>query len=153
MKASSWVTTGVLVVLALIAGWFFGLDGRHAVVLVCGALAAGIANELLEAVDLPRSTPAPLPEPVRGLADLQALEFSLGSSQPGTRALLEVHAIASSVTAAWPGAPRSAALEAFLSQPQPPAATHRQIRDLLDELEQIPLRRAAGPAGNSQEIP
>lgn len=139
MKPSAWAATGVLVGLALVAGWFFGLDGRHAVVLVGAALAAGIANGLLETVDVPRPTLPALPEPARGLGDVQALEFSLSSAEPGTRAVLEVHAIATSVGAARPGVPRSDALDAFLARDTPSILTHREVRTLLDELERMIL--------------
>ncbi|OUM39762.1 hypothetical protein [Arthrobacter sedimenti] len=139
MKPSAWAVTGVLVGLALVADWFFGLDGRHAVALVGAALAAGITNGLLEAVDVPRHTLPALPEPVRGLGDVQALEFSLSSTEPGTRAVLEVHAIATSVAAARPDAPRSDALDTFLARAAPSALTHREIRAFLDELERMIL--------------
>lgn len=143
MKPSAWVITVVLVVLSVVAAWFFGLDARHAVVLVGAAFAAGVVNGLLESVDLSRPTPASLPSQPRGLADLQALEFSLSSAEPGTRAVLELRSVASSVAAASPGVARSAALERFLSPSRPPALTHREVGDLLDELERI----SAGSGG------
>lgn len=149
MKRSAWVITGVLVGLALCAGWFFGLDGRHAVVLAGAAFAAGVANGLLEAVDLPRAALPALPEPVRGLADVQALEFSLSSTDPGTRAVLEVHALAVAVAAAHPDAPRSSALDAFIAETRPAVLSHREIRAFVDELERsVPGRACAVPAGS-----
>ncbi|MFJ6002670.1 hypothetical protein [Arthrobacter sp. NPDC092385] len=150
MKRSAWVITGVLVGLALGAGWFFGLDGRHAVVLAGAAFAAGVANGLLEAVDLPRAAVPALPEPVRGLADLQSLEFSLSSTEPGSRAVLEVHALAVAVAAAHPDAPRSRALDAFITDARPAVLSHREIRAFVDELERLePGRGDPGPAGSA----
>lgn len=149
MRNSAWAITGVLVALALLSSWFFGLDGRHAVILVAAAFAAGIANGLLEAVDLPRPVPPALKETARGLDDLQALEFSLSSAEPGARAALEMHAVAASVAAARPDVPRSAALDAFLAQPRSTALTHREIRALLGELEDIALRATDAPARRS----
>jgi hypothetical protein len=140
VKPSAWAVTGVLVGLALVADWFFGLDGRHAVALVGAALAAGIANGLLEALDVLRPTLPALPEPARGLGDIQALEFSLSSTEPGTRAVLDVQAIATSVVAARPDAPRSDALDAFLARADPSDLTHREIRTFLDELERMILK-------------
>ncbi|BBE23253.1 hypothetical protein MN0502_21360 [Arthrobacter sp. MN05-02] len=137
MRPSAWVVTGVLIGLAVVACWFFGLDERHAVVLVGAALAAGVANGLLDAIELPGPTLPALPEQPRGLADLQALEFSLSSADPGTRAALEVSAVAASLAAARPDVPRSRALETFLAQARPATLTHRDIRTLLDELERI----------------
>lgn len=152
MKRSAWAITAVLVGLALIAAWFFGLDARHAVVLVGAAVAAGIANGVLEAVDVPRIVLPRLPEPERGLADLQALEFSLASTEPRTRAVLELHALALAVAVARPGAPRSEALDAFVARTQPPALTHRELRMLGAELERIVLSPAPDPTP-SQEAP
>lgn len=137
MKRSAWVITGVLAGLALLAGWFFGLDDRHAVVLVGAAVAAGVANGVLEAVDVPRAVLPPLPESTRGLADLQSLEFSLSSTEPGMRAVLEVHSLAVAVAAARPEAPRSSALDAFIARVQPPALTHRELSAYAEELERI----------------
>ncbi|MHA7146179.1 hypothetical protein ACX80U_15840 [Arthrobacter sp. TmT3-37] len=137
MRPSAWAVTGVLIVLAIVACWFFGLDDSHAVVLVGAALAAGVANGLLEAIEFPRPTLPALPEQARGLADLQALEFSLSSADPGTRAVLEMHAVAASLAAARPDVPRSSGLETFLTRARPATLTHREIRSLLDELDRI----------------
>ncbi|RJT82159.1 hypothetical protein D6T63_05385 [Arthrobacter cheniae] len=145
MKRSAWAITVVLVLLALVAGWFFGLDARHAVALAGAAFAAGIANGLLEAVDVPRATLAPLPEPVRGLSDLQALEFSLSSTEPGTRAVREVHALALAVTTAHPGAARSPALEALIAKAQSPELSHHELGTIADELERIVLLQPVAP--------
>ncbi len=146
MKRSAWVITAALVVLAVAAGWFFGLDARHAVVLVGVAVAAGVANGLLEAVDVPRAVQPPLPEPAHGLADVHALEFSLASAEPGARAVLEVHALAVLVAAARPDAPRSDALRAFTAQPHPLAPTARELRAVVDELEALVLTPGPSPA-------
>jgi hypothetical protein len=137
VRASAWLITVVLVGLACVSAWFFGLDARHAVVLVGAAFAGGIANGLLDGVDLPRPVLAALPAPTRGLADVQALEFSLSSSEPGSRAVLELHTIGTRLAADVPAAPRSEALERFLSQQRPLPLTHREVRDLLDELVRI----------------
>lgn len=137
MKRSAWVITAALVGLALVAGWFFGLDDRHAVVLVGAAVAAGVANGVLDAVDVPRAALLPLPEPVRGLSDLQSLEFSLSSTEPGARAVLEVHGLAVAVVAARPDATRSGALETFLARCGSTVPTHRELRAVVAELERI----------------
>ncbi|MHA7191006.1 hypothetical protein ACX80N_12020 [Arthrobacter sp. MDT2-16] len=167
MKRSAWAITAVLVGLAVAAGWFFGLDSRHAVALVGAALAAGVANGLLEAVDVRRVALPPLPDPVLGIADLQSLEFSLASTDPGARAVLEVHALAEMVAAARPHAPRSDALVAFAARSRPLAPTSRELRSLVDELERLvrpapaagsPAARpamdpSAAPTAHHQEIP
>ncbi|MHA7238317.1 hypothetical protein [Arthrobacter sp. TMS1-12-1] len=147
MKRSAWAVTSALVALAVGAAWFFGLDARHAVVLIGAACAAGIANGVLEGVDVPRIVLPRPPEPERGLADLQALEFSLASADPGMRAVLEVHALALAVAAARPGAPRSSGLEAFLTGTRPPELSHRDLTALAAELERIVL--APGPEPTS----
>ena len=150
MRRSAWVITGVLLGLALGAGWFFGLDGRHAVVLAGAAFAAGVANGLLEAVELPRAAVPALPEPVRGLADLKSLELSLSSTEQDTRTVLEVHALAVAVAAAHPDAPRSRALDAFITDTRPAVLSHREIRAVVDEIERIASGRGdAGPAGSA----
>lgn len=152
MKPSAWVITAVLVVLALLADWFFGLDERHAVILVGAAVAAGLANGLLEAVELPRFALPAVPEAARGLAVIQHLEFSLASGEPGTRAVREVHAVALIIAGTFPGRPRSAALESFLVQPPPSALGQGEIRRIIEELEGL-----ATPATSvdhpRQEIP
>lgn len=152
MKRSAWAITAVLIGLALVAVWFFGLDARHAVVLVGAAGAAGIANGVLEGVDVPRVVLPRPPEPERGLADLQALEFSLASADPGMRALLEVRTLALSVVAARPHTPRSTALDAFVADPRPPELTHRELQALGVELERIVLSPAPDPTSH-QEAP
>ncbi|MHA7207449.1 hypothetical protein [Arthrobacter sp. MDT1-65] len=149
MKRSAWVLTAVLAGLALAAGWFFGLDARHAVALVAAAIAAGVANGLLEAVDVPRAVLPPLPDPVLGLADIHSLEFSLASAEPGTRAVLEVHALAVTVAAARPDAPRSDALRAFTAQNRPVALTPRALGAVIDELEQLVVAPPAPVPGPS----
>ena len=154
MKPSAWAVTVVLVGLALAAAWFFGLDARHAAVLIGAAGAAGIANGVLEAVDVPGVVLARPPEPERGLADLQSLEFSLASADPGMRAVLEVHSLARSVAAARPGTPRSEALDAFLAEARPPALTHRELRELGAELERLVLAPQTHPTPiHRQEAP
>ncbi|WP_434993794.1 hypothetical protein [Arthrobacter sp. Ld5] len=152
MRRSAWAVTAGLVGLALVAVWFFGLDARHAVVVVGAAGAAGIANGVLEGVDVPRAVLPRPPEPERGLADLQALEFSLASTEPGMRAVLEVHALALSVAAARPDAPRSRALDDLVATSRPPALTHRELQALGAELERIVLSPALEPIP-SQEAP
>lgn len=145
MKRAAWAITGALVGLALFSAWFFGLDARHSVILVGTALAGGVANGLLDAVQLPR---APLPafqETARGLGDLQALEFSLSSADPGTRAVLELHAVATALAARRPGVPRSATLEAFVSREAATTLPQREIGPLLDELERLALDPAGRP--------
>jgi hypothetical protein len=137
VKRSSWIITAVLVLLALVAAWFFGLDARHAVALVGAAFAGGIANGLLESLDVRRSVLAPLPETPRGLADVQALEFSLSSVEPGARAVLEVHALAVGVLAAHPGSAASEALRTFVGRTRPSSLDHRSLGALILELEQI----------------
>ncbi len=151
MTRSAWGVTAVLVVLAVTAGWFFGLDTRHAVMLLGAAVAAGVANGLLEAVDVPRVVLPPLPDPVLGLADLHSLEFSLASAEPGARAVLEVQSLAVLVAAARPDAPRSDALRAFTTQPQPLSLTPRELRAVVDELEALVLTPGAPPAPRPQE--
>ncbi|WP_422390085.1 hypothetical protein [Arthrobacter sp. N1] len=156
MKRSAWAVTAVLVVLAGVSAWFFGLDPRHAVVLVGAAFAAGIANGLLDAVDVPRARLTPLPVPVRGLAEIQALEFSLSSADPGMRAVLEVHGLAADAARARPDVPRSPSFDAFVAQSQPAPLDHRTLRSLADELERIVLSpratdAAPSPSNNSQE--
>ncbi|THJ66176.1 hypothetical protein E8P82_09215 [Arthrobacter echini] len=141
MKPSAWVITAVLTVLGLVAGWFFGLDPAHAVVLVGAGLTAGIANGVLESVDAPRPALAPLPRPVTGLADLQALEFSLSASEPGTRAILETHTIARAVVAARGSAPVPTTLAAFAAGPVPAELGHRELRTIIDDLEEVMLHR------------
>ncbi|WP_247826523.1 hypothetical protein [Arthrobacter antioxidans] len=154
MTRSAWAITAALVGLALVAVWFFGLDPRHGVVLVGAACAAGIANGVLEAVDIPRIVLPRPPEPERGLADLQALEFSLASTDPGMRAVLEVHTLARSVAAARPGTPRSDALDAFVAEPRPSGLTHRELQALGAELERIVLSPAPHPTSTRhQEAP
>ncbi|MBG6223640.1 hypothetical protein IWX63_000188 [Arthrobacter sp. CAN_A2] len=154
MKRSAWAVTAVLVGLALGAVWFFGLDARHAVVLAAAACAAGIANGVLEAVDVPRIVLPRPPEPERGLADLQALEFSLASKEPGARALLEAHTLARSVAVARPGAPRSDALDTFLAGARPPALNHRELQAVGAELERILLAPQPDPTPiHRQEAP
>jgi hypothetical protein len=153
VKRSAWVITAALVVLAATAGWFFGLDARHAVMLVGAAVAAGVANGLLEAVDVPRAVLSPLPEPVHGLADLHSLEFSLASPEPGARAVLEVHALAVLVAAARPDTPRSDALRAFTAQPHPLAPTSQELRAVVDELEALVLTPGAPPASPARPAP
>jgi hypothetical protein len=152
VKRSAWVITAVLVALALVAGWFFGLDARHATALAGAAVAAGIANGLLEAVDVPRAVLPPLPGPALGLADLHALEFSLASSEPGTRAVLEVHRLAVAAAEARPDAPRSDALRAFTARSSPLPLTSRDLRAVLDELEALVLTPGTPPA-HRQETP
>lgn len=149
MKRSAWTITGVLVALALLSAWFFGLDGRHSVILVGAALAGGIANGLLEAVQLPRAVLPAFPETRRGLGDLQSLEFSLSSTEPGTRAVLELHAVATALAVHRPNARRSATLDAFLSQDSPTALSHREMGILLDELDRLALH----PTGSSANTP
>ncbi len=139
MKASAWTITGVLVVLAVVAAWFFGLDERHAVILVGAALAGGVANGLLEAVHLPRAVLPASPEPARGLTHPQSLEFSLSSAEPGSRVVLEVHLVGTALARSRPGAPRSPALDAFLAQRAPTALSHREITAFLDELDRLAL--------------
>ncbi len=146
VRASAWLITGVLVGLACVSAWFFGLDARHAVVVVGAAFAGGIANGLLDGVDLPRPVLAALPAPTRGLADVQALEFSLSSSEPGARAVLELHTLGTALVADVPAASRSEGLDRFLSQQRPPGLSHREVRDLLDELERLSAaKREGGP--------
>lgn len=147
MKRSAWVITAVLAGLALAAGWFFGLDARHAVALVGAAIAAGAANGLLEALDVPRAVLPPLADPVLGLADIHALEFSLASAEPGTRAVLELHALAVTVAAARPDAPRSDALRAFTEQIRPVAPTPRDLDAVIDELERLVVAAPARVPG------
>lgn len=137
MKGSAWVITLVLTALAVVAGWFFGLDPAHAVVLAGAGLAAGIANGVLESVDAPRRVLTPLPQPVRGLADLQALEFSLSASEPGMRAILELHSLARDVIAARASAPRTTALNTFAGGTAPSALGPRELRTLVDDLERL----------------
>lgn len=139
MRRSAWAITAVLVVLAAASAWFFGLDDRHAVVLVGAAFAAGVANGLLEAVDVPRARLTPLAVPLRGLAEVQALEFSLSSADPGMRAVLEVHGLAVDAARARPEVPRSTSFDAFVAQSQPAPLDHRTLRSLADELERIVL--------------
>ncbi|WP_104179022.1 hypothetical protein [Arthrobacter sp. B0490] len=147
MKRSAWIITAVLAGLALTAGWFFGLDTRHAVALVGVAIAAGVANGLLEAVDVPRAVLPPLPEPALGLADIHSLEFSLASAEPGMRAVLEVHALAVTVAAARPDAPRSDALRAFTAQTRPVVPAPRALGTIIDELERLVVAPPAGVPG------
>ncbi len=135
MKCSAWAVTGVLTFLALVAAWFFGLDPAHAVVLVGAGITAGIANGVLEAVDVPRPVLSPLPPPVLGLADLQALEFSLSATEPGSRAILEVHTLARAVIALRGPTQSATALEAFATGPAPVMLRHRELRALIDEME------------------
>ena len=142
MKRAAWLITGALVLLALLSAWFFGLDGRHAVILVGAALAAGVANGLLDAVHLPRAALPAVPDVPRGLGDLQALEFSLSSTEPGTRALRELQTVAGALVAARPGVPRSAALEDLVAGTASQPLSHREVGTLLDELEQLALHPA-----------
>lgn len=156
MKRSAWAITAALVILAVVSAWFFGLDARHAVVLVGAAFAAGIANGLLESVDVPRAGLTPLPVPARGLAEIQALEFSLSSADPGMRAVLEVHELAVDAARTRPDVPRSPSFDAFVAQPQPAPLDHRTLRSLADELERIVLTPSAtdatpSPSTRSQE--
>lgn len=137
MKGSAWVIMLVLTALALVAGWFFGLDPAHAVVLAGAGLAAGIANGVLESVDAPRPVLTPLPQPVRGLADLQALEFSLSAAEPGMRAILELHALARDVIAARAPAQGRTALTTFAAGAAPAALRSRDIRTLIGDLERL----------------
>ena len=124
--------------------------------LVGAAFAAGIANGLLEAVDVSRARLMPLPVPVRGLAEIQALEFSLSAADPGMRAVLEVHGLAVDAARARPDVPRSPSFDAFVAQSQPAPLDHRTLRSLADELERIVLTPGAtdaapSPSNNSQE--
>ncbi|WDF32338.1 hypothetical protein PTW37_10700 [Arthrobacter agilis] len=137
MKRSAWIITAVLVVVAVVASWFFGLDNRHGAALVGAAVAAGVANGLLESVEVPRATLAPLPEHPRGLADIQSLEFSFSSAEPGTRAVLEVHALAAALLAAHPGAPAGPALRAFAGRPPPASPDHRTLQAFVHELDHM----------------
>lgn len=147
MKRSAWVITGAAVLLALVAVWFFGLGAPHAVVLVGAAVAAGVANGLLESVDLRRPVLAAVPAPTHGLADVQALEFSLTSGEPGARALLELHTVGRLLVAARPDAELSDPLVSFLAAARPPTLTHRELEGFLRELS------AAGPGDEQVDRP
>ncbi|GAB3545827.1 hypothetical protein GCM10027404_05050 [Arthrobacter tumbae] len=83
MTAGQWRVTALLVVLALASALFLRLDPAHAVVLVTAAFTAGVVNGILDNLDADRLPALSTPPRSRGLAEVQALEFSLSGSQSG----------------------------------------------------------------------
>lgn len=86
MTAGQWRVTALLVVLALASALFLTLDPAHAVVLVTAAFSAGVVNGILDNLDADRLPALSTPPRSRGLAEVQALEFSLSGSRSGVGA-------------------------------------------------------------------
>lgn len=83
MTAGQWRVTALLVVLALASSIFLTLDPAHAAVLVTAAFTAGAVNGILDNLDADRMPALSTPPRSKGLAEVQALEFSLSGSRSG----------------------------------------------------------------------
>ncbi|GAB3532577.1 hypothetical protein GCM10027403_05140 [Arthrobacter tecti] len=97
MTAGQWRVTALLTVLAAGFAIFLSLDFGHAAVLVTAAFVGGVVNGMLDNLDADRLPALSTPPRSKGLADVQALEFSLSGARAGVgvRAVNQLADIAS----------------------------------------------------------
>lgn len=158
MTAGQWRVTILLVVVALAFSFFLSLDAGHAIVLVTAAFAAGVVNGVLDNLDADRLPAPSTPPRSKGLAEVQALEFSLSGARTGVgvRAINQLGDVASAALRArrldphTVGGPLAALLAVYRGTGASVPVDAQSFDAAMDQLEQI-LRTEPFPVSGSSQ--